>query len=200
VLKAECGLIEKHVIADAGCGPDILAQLFLELGNPVIGIESDLDMRAGANYALQGYAGFTSVTGTAEATTLPDESCNSVSSGQAFHWFDPVRTRPEFARILRPEGWVMLIWNIQRKTGTPFQEALNAFWHNDRHWNHDRALKFGSEAWKKGRAQQDVLEPFFKPGVFREQWFDNPLRCDLDGLEGRVFRHYPVLCQGGATV
>lgn len=29
--------------------------------------------------------------------------------------------------------------------------------------------------------------PFFKPGVFTERVFDNPLVCDLEGLRGRLF-------------
>ena len=39
-----------------------------------------------------------------------------VSAGQAFHWFDRVEARREFARILKPGGWVALLWN-ERDTG-----------------------------------------------------------------------------------
>jgi SAM-dependent methyltransferase len=198
VLKVECGLSETHIIADIGCGPGILSQLFLDSGNRVIGVEPDIDMRAGADYVFQGYSGFTCVAGTAEATPLPDQSVDFVASGQAFHWFDPIRARLEFSRILRPEGWVALIWNLQRKGGTPFQIELNAFWNDSRNWNSERALNFGSAAWNKGRAEQDVLEPFFRPGGFKGQWFDNPLHCDLEGLKGRVHSTLPGLLPGEA--
>lgn len=87
----------------------------------------------------------------------------------------------------------MLIWNIQRKNGTPFQVALNAFWNDGRYWTNDRALKYGSEAWKIGWAPQEVLEPFFKAGVYWEEWFDNPLRCNLDGLKGRIKKFIPPI-------
>jgi SAM-dependent methyltransferase len=196
VIKAECGLNEEHVIADIGCGTGILARMFLENGNRVIGVEPNPDMRTGADYALRDYARFSSVAATAEATTLPDQSCDFATSGQAFHWFDPVQTRSEFARIIRPEGWIVLVWNLQRHSGTPFQSALDAFWKDVRYWNNDRALKYGSEEWKKGRAAQEVLEPFFRPGGYCEQWFENPLRCDLDGLNGRVFSTLPGLVPG----
>src|SRR3712207_7979072 len=49
---------------------------------------------------------FTSVAGTAEATTLDEVSVDFVTAGQAFHWFDPERARAEFARILKPGGRV----------------------------------------------------------------------------------------------
>jgi hypothetical protein len=52
---------------------------------------------------------FISVAGTAEDTTLDDSSVDFVVAGQAFHWFDLERSRTEFARILRSDGWVVLI-------------------------------------------------------------------------------------------
>lgn len=54
---------------------------------------------------------FTSVEGAAESTTLAGHSIDLVTAGQAFHWFDPSRTRREFDRVLRGPGWVALIWN-----------------------------------------------------------------------------------------
>lgn len=196
VLKTECDLEPAHLIADIGCGPGVLSQLFLDNGNPVTGIEPDDDMRAGADHALRGYAAFNSLKGSAESTTLPGASVDFVVAGQAFHWFDPGKTRPEFVRILRPGGWVALFWNIQRKSDMPFQAAFNQFWQDDRFWNRDRALTFGSEAWQKGQGAEEVLEPFFSPGGYGEQWFDNPFHCDLERLKGRVFSTLPGLYPG----
>ena len=65
----------------------------------VIGVEPDAAMRAVATSR-----GLHMIDGTAEATTLPDNSADVVTAGQALHWFDPVRTFPEIARILRPGG------------------------------------------------------------------------------------------------
>ena len=47
-------------------------------------------MRAAGEEFLQQYANFTSVNGSAEATTLAAHSVEFITAGQAFHWFQPV--------------------------------------------------------------------------------------------------------------
>jgi SAM-dependent methyltransferase len=101
----------------SGTGP--LARLFLDNGNRVFGVEPNPEMRRAGERLLRRYGRFTSVAARAEDTTLPDGSVVS-SAGQAFHWFDPGPTRREFARILKPGGYVALIWNTRRKEWEPF--------------------------------------------------------------------------------
>ena len=51
LLAESCGLTPDSVIADFGSGTGILAKLFLENGNPVIGVEPNQEMReAGKAY------------------------------------------------------------------------------------------------------------------------------------------------------
>ena len=57
--------------------------------------------------------------GRAEATNLPDATADGVLAAQAFHWFDPAAALAEFHRILKPDGWVILIWN-ERDPADPF--------------------------------------------------------------------------------
>ena len=49
--------------------------------------------------------------GSGEKTGLPDSIAEALVSAQAFHWLDPQKALPEFVRILKPNGWVILIWN-----------------------------------------------------------------------------------------
>lgn len=65
---------------------------------------------------------------------LPDGAVDFVAVGQAFHWFDVEQARKEFVRILVPSGWVVLVWNVQRASGTPFLEALQQFWETKQFW------------------------------------------------------------------
>ena len=105
LLKAECGLTPASVIADIGSGTGILTRLFLGNGNHVFGVEPNQAMREAGEQLLADFGGFVSVAATAEETTLPDRSADFVTAGQAFHWFNLARTRPEFARDLEA-GWL----------------------------------------------------------------------------------------------
>lgn len=89
----------------------------------MFGIEPNREMRAAAERRLQEYPRFTSVDATAEDSTLPGNSADFVTAGQAFHWFDAARCQIEFARILKPGGWVALIWNDRRIDATPFLQG-----------------------------------------------------------------------------
>lgn len=202
LLKAECLLGEGHVIADVGSGTGILAELFLQDGHRVYGIEPDPDMRAGAEYVLRQYAGFRSIAATAEETTLPDQSVDFVTAGQAFHWFDLEAARREFGRILAPGGWVVIVWNLQRAEGTPFLEAMQRFWEEERFWKYDspeaarRMKRIQAYRLNPGLVRRDYLDPFFGPGAYTERVFENPLKCDLAGLQGRVLSNEPALKAG----
>jgi SAM-dependent methyltransferase len=199
LLIAECELDKGHIIADIGSGTGILAELFLQNGNRVIGVEPDPDMRAGGEYYLRGYSNFSSIAATAEATTLSDHSVDFVTAGQAFHWFDLVGARREFGRILAPPGRVVLLWNLQRATGTPFLEALQHFWETRQFWKYSspQAARQMERA-QAGRLDPDLvrrelLEPFFGPGAYKEKVFENPLKCDFAALKGRILSGGPAL-------
>ena len=118
-LQRNCGLRPQWVVADVGSGTGLLAKIFLENGNRVFGIEPNAAMRAAGEEFLRGLDQFTSQEGRAEATGLPARSVDLITAGQAFHWFDRRRARAEFERILKPGGWVALVWN-ERRTSTPF--------------------------------------------------------------------------------
>src|SRR5881396_2625555 len=69
-LRAECGLLANHVIADIGSGTGLLSKLFLEKGNRVFGVEPNVEMRQAGEEFLRTFQEFFSVAGSAEATTL----------------------------------------------------------------------------------------------------------------------------------
>jgi SAM-dependent methyltransferase len=126
VLRAETGLQPEHVIADVGAGTGISARFFLDAGNRVVAVEPNAAMRAAAEAWLGDEPRFRSVDGTAEATTLESASVDYVVAAQAFHWFDPPRVREEWLRILRPGGWMVLVWNTRKTDTTPFLRGYEA--------------------------------------------------------------------------
>ena len=119
-LQAQLGLGQGTVVADVGSGTGIATKPLLDLGCTVYAVEPNADMRRAAEDRLRTMPQFHSVVGTAEATTLPDDSVDAVLAAQAFHWFDAPAARREFARILKRGGWVVLLENDRLDQGSPF--------------------------------------------------------------------------------
>jgi SAM-dependent methyltransferase len=177
LLTEECGLTPDALLADIGSGTGLLAELFLKHGNQVFAVEPNREMREAGERLLGHYVNFTSIDGSAEATTLGDRSVDFITAGQAFHWFDRARARAELARILRPRGWVVLVWNERRIGSTPFLEA------------YERLLRSYSaeyETLNHRQIDQGVISSFFKPGSFRLRSYENRQIFDFDGLRGRL--------------
>jgi SAM-dependent methyltransferase len=124
-LQKLTGLTNGWSIADIGSGTGISSQLFLSAGYKVCGIEPNKEMREAAEQLLIDEKNFTSIDATAENTILQNSSVDLIVAGQAFHWFDRDKAKEEFKRILKPGGWLVLIWN-ERGTGSPFQQDYEA--------------------------------------------------------------------------
>jgi len=177
-VQEACGLEPQHLIADIGCGTGMLAEIFLDNGNTVIGVEPNREMRLAGERYLAGRANFRMVEGSAEATTLPPASVDCVMAGQAFHWFRPMETRAEFARILKPGGWAVLVWNDRNIDATAFLRAYEQF---VRQYSTDY-----ENVTHKYLASYDALEHFFAPNEMRLITRQNQQRLDFDGLRGRL--------------
>jgi SAM-dependent methyltransferase len=175
LLKSECGLTKSSKIADIGSGTGLSAKLFLENDNTVFGVEPNDSMRAQGEALLKGYPNFVSVFGTAESTTLESASFDFITAGQAFHWFDQERARKEFVRIMKPEGWIALMWNERRIGSTPFLRTYEEF-----------LIRYGTD-YQRVRHEnvQNDMHSFFAPQGFEVAAFENIQEFDLEGLRGR---------------
>jgi SAM-dependent methyltransferase len=175
-LKAECGLLPNNAVADLASGTGIWTRMLLENGNPVFGVEPNAEMRAAGERLLAEFPKFTSVAGTAEATTLPDLSVDFITAAQAAHWFDRKRARREFARILKPGGWLVLLWNERVTDSTRFlrdyEQMLLTFGTDYEEVRHERTT--------------DAVNEFFDPAPFQERVFEMRQKFDYAGVEGRL--------------
>jgi SAM-dependent methyltransferase len=117
-ILARCGLGPRSLLVDVGCGTGISSRQFAQRGVRVIGIDPNDDMRRQAETFAVGDASqaLTYRKGRAEETGLSDACADAVLAAQAFHWFEPEPTLREFRRILKPDGWVILIWNERDET------------------------------------------------------------------------------------
>ena len=169
-------MTSRSVIADLGSGTGLFAEIFLRNGNPVFGVEPNAEMRNAGEQTLNGYPNFTSVDGAAESITLPDASVDFVVAGQAFHWFDRSKARPEFQRVLKPLGWVVLAWNGYRVESSQMMNAYQAL-----------VAKYGTDYSEVQREVVGVdVETFYAPGTCKCARFSFRQRFDYQGLEGRL--------------
>jgi ubiquinone/menaquinone biosynthesis C-methylase UbiE len=177
ILGEACGLTSGSVVADIGSGTGILTELFLQNGNQVFAVEPNARMRHAGERLLNGDARFHSVPGRAEATTLPDRSVDIVAAGQAFHWFDRGLARAEFVRILKPGGWVVLIWNERLTHTTPFLEAYEQL-----------LERYATEYAQVDHRHIDegALAAFFAPDGCTSKTLANRQEFDYAHLEGRL--------------
>lgn len=175
LLKQECGLTPNSLIADIAFGTGIFTRMLLENGNRVFGVEPNPEMRGAGERFLADYPRFMSFAGTAEATTLPDHSVDVVTAAQAAHWFDRENARREFVRILKPGGWLVLVWNDRRVDSTEFQR------------DYEQLLRTYGTDYELVRQHGVALaiESFFSP-PFRTRTFEYQQTFDYAGLEGRL--------------
>jgi len=175
-LKTDCGLTATSVVADVGSGTGKLTELFLANGNRVFGVEPNREMREAGERILKGSANFTSVNATAEETTLPNGSVDFITAGQAFHWFDRKSCRAEFARILKPGGWVALVWNDRKTDAAPFLVE------------YEKLLQtYATDYSKVDHKQIDdaVVKEFFRYAPVKKS-FPSLQEFDYEGLKGRL--------------
>jgi SAM-dependent methyltransferase len=177
LLRDEYGLTADSEVADIGSGTGLLSRLFLDAGLAVSGVEPNREMREAGEALLADYAGFRSVDGTAEATTLGDSSVDLITAAQAFHWFDVEATRREWLRVLRPKGAVALIWN-ERFIDTPFMREVEAIT--------DKYAAAGDPDGKIREAGRGRIGGLFGSSGFRVDDFPNHQMFDFAGLVGRI--------------
>lgn len=170
------GLNSDSLVADIGSGTGISSKLFLDNGNVVYGVEPNAKMREAAAEFLAAYPNFYSIDGTSTATNLFNASVNIITAAQAFHWFEPEPTRKEFKRILKPGGWVALMWNERQLDTTPFLIEYEKL-----------LLKYANDYTKvrHDNINETTLKNYFQ-GDFRTATFANKQVLDFDGIKGRV--------------
>jgi SAM-dependent methyltransferase len=107
---------------------------------------------------------------------LADKSVDFVVAAQAFHWFNAAKTRAEFRRILRDNGYVVLIWNERQLDTTDFLREYERL-----------ILTYGID-YKEVRHEKvtaEIIGEFFQT-EFEKKVFQNRQVLDFEGLKGRM--------------
>lgn len=176
LMRAKMNLNENSIVADIGSGTGIFARRLLETGCTVYGVEPNAAMRAAGEHFLADFANFKSIEGTSENTSLPAESVNFVTAAQAFHWFDKQAAKTEFRRILRPGGFVVLIWNVRRLDADAFSQ------------DYENLLRqFGTDykSVVEHHGNKTEIDEFLEHDI-QQEIFANIQTVDFMGLKGRL--------------
>jgi SAM-dependent methyltransferase len=95
-------------VLELGAGTGALTRMLVSRVPHVVAVEPDERMRA----VLARRAPEASVVaGQAEDIPADDTSFDVVMAASAWHWVDERMAVPEVARVLRPGGWLSLLWS-----------------------------------------------------------------------------------------
>lgn len=188
-LRQNFHLDNSDIIVDVGSGTGISAEIFLKEGFTVIAVEPNKEMREQAERTLRGYSGFSSVAGTAEATTIPENTADFIIAAQAFHWFDKRTSRDSFKKLLRKDGIVVLIWN-ERLTETAFEKEYDQL-----------IVKHAVDYTRVNHRniERKDIDAFYAPQQCQLHTFGNHQSFDYNGLKGRLLSssYMPLNSQPG---
>ncbi|MGE9310279.1 class I SAM-dependent methyltransferase [Niabella sp. CJ426] len=176
ILKRDIHLSSHDIVADIGAGTGFLTELFLDNGNLTYAVEPNEAMRQACSDLYGSEGRLKIIDGSAEVTHLPDQAIDLIVAGTAFHWFDPIETKKEFMRILRPDGHILLIWNV-RKDDAPFTAGYEEILHR-------RIPEY--EASKHRKFDIDLINNFLHPRKMKTQVLANSQSLDWESFKGRT--------------
>ncbi len=108
-------------VVDVGAGTGKLTELLVARGLDVDIVEPDERM-----LGVLARHNPTARVHQSDSSHLPvaDASVDAVLVADAWHWFDPDATVAEVRRVLRPRGWLGIVWNVPAEPVEPWEFAI----------------------------------------------------------------------------
>jgi SAM-dependent methyltransferase len=175
------GLLSTATVLDLAAGTGKLTRLLIPTFGRVVAVEPQEAMRR----VLDALCPDAEVlAGTAEQIPLADDSVDAVFVAEAFHWFDNEHAVTEIARILRPGGILVLMWNLpagpwKPSTARADQLLLEILGPKKQELGHD-PLDLNSRRYASGEWRQAFAASHFEN--LKERRLPNPQTLDRDGL------------------
>lgn len=154
------GILNKNSeAADIGAGTGIFSRGLAERIKTVYSVETDIEMLKKGEKIKN----IMQICAAAENTGLKDCSVDVVCAAQAFHWFDARKFKSECKRILKKDGYVLLIWNDRDENNGLIKENIRV--------NKEFCKDF--RGFSSGFDENDgTIEKFFA-GNFTKKQFEN---------------------------
>jgi ubiquinone/menaquinone biosynthesis C-methylase UbiE len=174
------GVPSTATVLDLGAGTGKLTRPLLAAFDRVVAVEPAEPMRrrlAELCPAAQ------ALGGSAEQIPLAAASVDAVFAAEAFHWFDGDRALAEIARVLRPRGALVVMWNLPSGETEPSIAAVEELLTHRGPTKEELGVdpldlnttRYASGEWRLALAQSPFRE-------LEETRLSNPQTLDRDGL------------------
>ena len=108
-------------VADVGAGTGKLTELLLARGLDVDAVEPDQRMLMVLEHNNPAARSHHS---DSEHIPVEDTSLDAVLVADAWHWFESEPTIREIRRVLKPGGWLGLVWNVVAEPAEPWELSI----------------------------------------------------------------------------
>ncbi len=176
-LYAQSEITEVSGVADVAAGTGIFTQGLLSWNCPLLVIEPNAAMRLLAEKRLAHHPHVQFSGRSAEELELPGNlKIQLFTVAQAFHWFEPTKTKRSFLNVAAPSAKVALIWNTRSRRHA-FEAAYENF-----------IVSFAAEyeRYNQHRVRSEQIREFFAPVVPIFKCFEHTDILDFNALWGRT--------------
>lgn len=179
-VVAAPGISSSSAVLELGAGTGKLTGRLVSSFARVSAVEPDTEMR---RRLVASCPQADVLVGSAEKIPVANASIDAVFAAQCFHAFDDqARAIVEIARVLRPGGTVVLLWNVSAGSASPSIAAVHELL--DEHWPRgwdpiDLGLAYASRDWPR------EWEELFDKSAFEELHearIPNPQTADKESL------------------
>lgn len=119
-LQKDLGFSSTALGADIGCGTGQLTQILAEYFNLIYAVEPNNSMMQECQKYLYNYKNILYKCRSAESTEIDDNKLDYITTAQAFHLFHNAETLREFKRILKPDGRLIIVYNMKNHSSEFF--------------------------------------------------------------------------------
>jgi SAM-dependent methyltransferase len=152
------------ILLEVGCGPAIATPAFAALGCSMVGVEPNPDFYDLAQQTCKPYPKVELQNCSFEEWALEPGRFDAVLAASSFHWIPPDIGYPKAAAALRPEGFLILLWNKELQPRYEVYQQMEAVYQA-----HAPALK---RAYEDSATQAAILNQLGQMAIESGQFRD----------------------------
>ncbi|MEM9888892.1 MAG: class I SAM-dependent methyltransferase [Bacteroidota bacterium] len=209
----------KDKILEIGCGTGQITIDFVKRGYEVVGIEKGESLSRIASNKIEKY-GIGKIINSTFEDWVTSEKFKLVIAAQAFHWIDKKRGINKILRLLKDNGSIGLIWNVDKSQETEFWEQTSKVYDKylpkkkgqggmeetiEEHWDYiykrKELINFGKREyqWEKVYSKEEYLgllntfSPHMSMELNKRERFFKEIKSIIEGLNNRVLKNYKTV-------